>query len=316
MPATKSQIEFVGRSRRELEAILSGQDNRFLLIVGPCSLHDMKSTQEYATKLKRLADKYSDRFLIVMRTYFEKPRTSKGWKGMLYDPYLDGSYDMGAGLRFCRKILLDLASMQIPVASELLEINTAHYLTDLLTWGCIGARTATSQPHRQLAASLHFPVGFKNTTDGNILNAVHGVVSASSPHVFLGVQPSGQLAKQVVGGNPFCHLVLRGSDHKTNYDAVAIAGALALCNASGIMDKIVVDCAHGNSGKKHERQIEAFEEVMEQRLEGNHSIIGAMLESHLYGGSQPFSASPKFGVSLTDPCLDWATTEKLITKYA
>lgn len=315
MPATKNQIEFVHSSRRTIEAILSGRDSRFLLIVGPCSLHDVDSTYEYAYKLKVLAEECRDRFFIVMRTYFEKPRTTLGWKGILYDPYLDGSHDVAAGLQICRRILLDLAALHLPVAAELLEINTASYLTDLLSWGCIGARTATSQPHRQLAAGLHFPIGFKNTTDGNILNAVNGIVSAASQHVFLGLHPSGQLVRQNVNGNPFCHLVLRGSDTKTNYDSVSIEHALSLCASVGVLKKVIVDCSHGNSGKEHDKQIDAFCAVMHQKSQGNLGLVGAMLESHLYAGSQALSAHLKYGISVTDPCLDWRTTEKLIREF-
>lgn len=307
MPLDASLEAFVKRSRLTIENILDGKDPRQLLIIGPCSIHDVDSTLEYALKLKKLALEVEDKFFIVMRTYFEKPRTSKGWKGLLYDPYLDGSYAMEEGLKMARKILVTLAEEQLPAGAELLEITTAHYLSDLLSWGCIGARTATSQPHRQLASSLHLPIGFKHTTDGNVSNAVNGIISASSSHIFLGLQKNGQLSKIQTVGNPYCHVILRGSDKKTNFDPQSIAEAMSLCQEGGINDKVLIDCSHGNCGKKHREQMTAFESVMSSKM-----ALGAMLESHLKEGCQPVSKSIEYGLSVTDPCLDWESTQYLI----
>lgn len=308
MPLNPSHEAFVKRSRGTIENILEGKDQRFLLIVGPCSIHDVESTLEYAEKLKKLANEVEDKFFIVMRTYFEKPRTSKGWKGLLYDPHLDGSYAMEEGLRIARKILVTLAQNQLPAGSELLEITTAHYLSDLLSWGCIGARTCTSQPHRQLASSLNLPIGFKNTTDGNVINAINGIISASSSHIFLGLQKNGELSRIQTGGNPYCHVVLRGGDKKPNFDEASIFDAIKLCHDAKVSDKILIDCSHGNCGKKHRQQIPVFESV----ISSGAPIMGSMIESHLKEGSQPLSQGIEYGVSITDPCLDWLSTEFLI----
>ncbi len=310
IPLKEKHEAFVLSSRKTIEQILLRKDPRKILIVGPCSIHDEDSTFEFAKKLKNLSNRVSDRFFLVMRTYFEKPRTLMGWKGFLYDPDLDGTYDMVKGLRLSRKMLLTLTEMEVPTAAELLEINTAHYLSDLLSWGCIGARTACSQPHRQLAASLQMPIGFKNTIDGSVMGAIHGMMAANSAHYFLGLQPNGILSRIAAAGNPHVHLVLRGGDEKPNYDATSIAEAVAVCAEKNVLNKIFVDCSHGNSGKRPENQINVFESVVR-----NPHVVGLMIESHLHKGAQPIKSSLKYGISITDPCLDWETTRDLILRH-
>ncbi len=312
IPLDVDQADFIEKTRQEIVAILSGWDNRKLLIVGPCSIHDIESALEYARRLKALSEHVSDRFLIVMRTYVEKPRTIVGWKGMLYDPEADGSYQIARGLRLTRVLLRELAMMEVPAASELLELNTAPYYVDLLSWGCIGARTSSSPPHRQLAASLSLPVGFKNSCDGHIDSAIHALISAQTPHVFLGLSPSGQMARLAAKGNSNCHLVLRGGYSGPNYYAKNIRESVERCQQAGVIDKLLIDCSHDNCEKRPLKQVSTFQKVMHQIVEGNPHIMGLMLESHLEGGSQPITSNLHYGVSITDPCLDWATTEKLI----
>lgn len=304
-------LDFVARTRKEIEAILSGEDDRFIIVLGPCSLHDVESSLEYAERVRALADKVSDRFLLVMRAYFEKPRTSKGWKGLLYDPHLDGSYDVAYGLQLTRRILIKLAELQVPAGSEFLEIHTAPYFTDLISWGCIGARTVCSQPHRQLAASLPLPIGFKNTTEGSIACAVNGMVAASCPHIFLSLNESGTLERKEASGNPYSHLVLRGSSLRPNYDSASVQEALSLTMRAGVSKRIFIDCAHGNSGKRAERQKTVFEAIFEQN---NPYIVGTMLESHLHAGHQPLSPQARYGISVTDPCLNWDSTHEMILR--
>lgn len=309
-PSSQKKIE---EFRNTAKDILLKNDSRLLLIVGPCSVHDLKAMYEYATYFQKLAKEVSDQFFLVLRTYLEKPRSAKGWKGFLNDPYLDNSCDIASGLRLARQLLVDLTAMGIPLGSELLEIHTTPYLTDLLTWGCIGARTCTSQPHRQLVASLDIPIGFKNTTDGNIENAIHGILAAQSSHYFLGVNSKGAIQRLHAQGNPYCHVVLRGSEKGPNYDPASIADALKQCEMAKIHPSLVVDCSHDNCGKRHNLQAEVFQSVIQQVLEGNSGVTGLMLESHLQEGNQPMSLEPRYGVSLTDPCLGWKATEKLIT---
>ena len=312
MPLKPIQEEFIHTSRNTIKAILQGKDRRKILIVGPCSIHDEQATYEYALKLKYLSDDVKDHFFIVMRSYFEKPRTSMGWKGFLYDPHLDGSYDIAEGLFRSRQILLELAHMQVPAGSELLELNTAPYLADLLSWSCIGARTCSSPTHRQLAASLSMPIGFKNSTDGDVINAINGILSANTPQYFLGMDQNGNLNRIHAPGNPDAHLVLRGGDKKPNYDAPSIQEALERCRERRVLKKIFIDCAHDNSRKCPENQIKIFQSVMH---ENNPAVVGLMLESHLHLGSQPITPLLQYGVSITDPCLDWDSTETLIRNF-
>ncbi len=312
IPLTESQSAFILRSRETFEAILNGWDNRCILIAGPCSIHDPKAAREYAEKFSRLSKYVSDQFFLVMRTYFEKSRTTVGWKGMLYDPDMDGSHNMVKGIRQTRKLVSELTSMQVPLASELLEINTAHYYADFLTWGCVGARTSSSPPHRQLVSSLNFPVGFKNSTDGNMEYPINGILAAAASHVYLGLSPSGKMARVHTEGNPLCHLVLRGSHLKPNYYPETVNDAIARCRAANIPDAVLIDCAHGNSGKTPGHQKVAFESVIEQICQGNSKIAGIMLESYLNSGSQTINFPLSYGVSITDPCISWETTEELI----
>lgn len=309
------QAVFIQESRRQVEQILSGDDRRLLLIVGPCSIHDTRAAKEYAAKLKALADQVSDSFLVVMRTYFEKPRTALGWKGLLYDPHLNGSHDISMGLRQARDLLLHLAEIQMPAATEFLDPLTPRFLEDLISWACIGARTAESQTHRQFASGLPMPVAFKNSTSGNIDVAINGVLSASSPHAFFGIDETGHVAIIRTRGNSHAHIALRGSEQKPNYDAPSIAMVLDRLKNARIPPQIIVDCAHDNSCRKYEEQTVVFESVIQQYLNGNDAIRGLALESHLFAGNQRFVSDTSklhYAVSLTDPCLDWNTTEQLI----
>lgn len=312
IPFTAQHADFILRSRDIVEAILNGWDTRRLLIVGPCSIHDIDSTLEYASRFSKLSQRVSDQFFMIMRTYFEKPRTILGWKGMLYDPDLDGSYNLAKGIHQTRKLLTQLTEMKVPVGCELLEINTAHYYYDFLTWGCIGARTCASPPHRQLAASLSLPVGFKNSIDGNMDQPIQGILAAAAPHVYLGLSQAGQLVRVQAEGNSLCHIVLRGGNAGPNYHPSALNLAVHKCRKAKVRDRLLVDCSHDNCGKQPLQQIPAFESLTQQILEGNSHIVGMMLESHLESGSQEISFPLLHGVSITDPCLDWETTEELV----
>ncbi|MCH9635323.1 MAG: Phospho-2-dehydro-3-deoxyheptonate aldolase, Tyr-sensitive [Chlamydiales bacterium] len=313
IPQRHAQFEFVMESRRQIEAILNGVDDRMLLIVGPCSVHDPKSLLEYAEYFKELSSQVSDRYYMVLRTYFEKPRTTIGWKGYLLDPHLDGSFDVAKGVRDVRQLLSDLTDMGVPVASEILEMVTFPYYGDYLSWGCIGARTSSSPPHRQLASALPFPVGFKNSVDGNLQSAIQGVISANSSHLFLGVGINGQMVRMHGEGNPSAHVVLRGGVNRPNYFPKDIEEVRGSCYESEVCHKIVVDCSHDNCFKDARQQVAVFNSVMEQR-ESNRDIAGVMLESHLYGGNQPLGSDLRYGVSITDPCLDWPTTKELVLR--
>lgn len=271
--------------------------------------------KEYAAKLRELAPRVSDSFLILMRVYFEKPRTTTGWKGLLYDPHLDGSHAINEGLHLTRKLLLDIAKLGIPTAAELLDPISCYYFSDLISWACIGARTSESQIHRQMASALPMPVAFKNSTTGNIEVAVNGVLTAGVPHAFFGINELGQTAWVSSEGNPHCHIVLRGGENKPNYDPESIAKALSFLEQHHLPSRIIVDCSHDNSNHKHEEQPAVFKSIMHQILEGERSIRGLILESHLVAGNQPLPKDlnhMKYAVSLTDPCLDWKTTESLI----
>lgn len=316
-PTTPSTKEFIENSRAEIISLLQPGAPRHLMIVGPCSIHDRDSALAYAEKIKSLPEEVHETLLIVMRVYSEKPRTVTGWKGMLYDPHLDGSHDMATGLKLVREILTDIASMKIPTATEFLEPLSALYYSDLISWGCIGARTAESQVHRQLASGLSMPIAFKNSTCGNIEIAVQGMIAAREPHSFLGVAENGMISTVTTEGNAHCHLILRGGETGPNYDPLTIGKALRYLEEYGLPQSLIVDCSHDNSRRRHEQQAVVFDDVLHQILGGNQSIRGMMLESHLYSGSQSFPQNREeiqFGISLTDPCIDWSTTEKLILK--
>lgn len=306
---------FIRQSRDTIRAILETETERKLCIVGPCSIHDIPSALEYADKLKRLQERVEDTFLLVMRCYIEKPRTQLGWKGLLYDPFLDGSGNVKEGIQLARTLLIRLAEMQVPAATEIIDPFLVNYFEDLIAWGCIGARTTESQTHRMMASGLSMPIAFKNTTDGNVKIAINGIIAASKPHAFLSMDEKGALTMKRTLGNPGCHLVLRGAHHHSNYDHIAIAQANKDLRESALKERVVVDCSHGNCRFSPDGQISPFKSVILQMAEGNDSLKGIVLESHLFGGRQELSANPeelRYGVSITDHCLDFETTEQLI----
>ncbi|HWA08132.1 MAG TPA: 3-deoxy-7-phosphoheptulonate synthase [Opitutaceae bacterium] len=315
MPKTEKEAEFVSRGREEIHRIIFTDDKRFLLIVGPCSIHDIEAGRDYARRLAALAREVSDRVMIVMRVYFEKPRTTVGWKGLIMDPHLDGSHDITAGLRLARAFLRDILDLGLPTATELLDPITPQYIADLICWSAIGARTAESQTHRQMASGLSMPLGFKNGTDGSITTAINAIKAAAQPQTFLGIDLEGQAAAIVTRGNPNCHVVLRGGAGGPNYSPAHIAQTEQLLTKAGLLKSILVDCSHDNSAKQPERQPEVMRALLAQIAAGNASIMGAMIESNLAAGNQPFP-QPKdklrYGVSITDACIDWPTTEKLV----
>jgi 3-deoxy-7-phosphoheptulonate synthase len=312
LPLNDEQQKFVINSQETIQNILSGKDPRFLVILGPCSIHDTKSAKEYADRLHELSNKVSSKIFLIMRVHVEKPRTTLGWKGLLHDPFLDGSNDIASGLETARQLFLDLLDKQVPLAMEFLEVMGANYLSELIAWGSIGARTSASQPHRQLASLLSMPIGFKNSTDGDILTAAQGAFSAQFPHSFMGINEQGFVSNIHSYGNLFTHIVLRGGGGKANYDKESIAKAIEITKKTGIKKQLIIDCSHDNSYRDYRKQKEVFQEVLQQKLEGNDAIVGAMLESHLFSGNQSYSQNLKYAVSLTDPCIDWHETEKII----
>ena len=304
----------VADHREQIERIVDGRDERMLMIVGPCSVHDPEACLEYARLLAALAEEVKDRILIAMRTYFEKPRTALGWKGYINDPNLNGSYEVSDGMARARRFLLDVCRLGLPTATEYLEPFTPQYLSDLISWGAIGARTTESQTHRLMASGLSMPIGFKNGTGGSVDIAVDGIVAARSEHVFLGIDDNGAASIVHTSGNPSAHLVMRGGKAGTNYDAESIASAQSMLEDRGLPATLIVDCSHANSGKDHRRQPVVFRDVMGQRA-GNKGIVGVMLESHLHEGSQTLGDDPsalEYGVSITDACVDWPETERLV----
>ena len=315
LPLTPDVEAVVLEGRRQIQAVLRGEDSRFLVITGPCSIHDEAAGLEYAERLKTLQDEFGDRMLIVMRVYFEKPRTTVGWKGMIYDPYLDDSFDIGEGLRRARRLLLKIGEMGIYTATEFLDPIVPQYLAGLISWAAIGARTTESQTHRQMASGLSMPVGFKNGTDGDAQIAVDAMISAQSPHAFLGIDHFGQTCVVHTNGNPYGHLVLRGGRSGPNFGADAIEAAQSQLNKAGVPSQLLVDCSHGNSNKDHTLQNIALHSIIEQRVAGNADIIGCMLESNLNPGSQSINGGLEeleYGVSVTDACIGWEETEELL----
>lgn len=315
IPLSAEGHAFVQAKRGELKAILEGRCPRMTLIVGPCSIHDTTAALEYATRLKNLSDKVCDTFLIIMRAYFEKPRTELGWRGFFYDPFLNGSNEIAEGIRLSRELLASLCKMGLPVATEFLCASSPQYLGDFVTWGCIGARTVTSQPHRQLASALPMPIGFKNGIDGQLDQALQALITASTPHTFIATDKEGCLALVHSQGNPHVHLVLRGGIKGANADAETVHRATKLLEPHAIPQKLFIDCGHDNSSKCLKKQAALFAELVERTAQEESTIAGFMLESHLHGGKQVLQDSPsalKYGVSITDPCLDWETTEALI----
>ena len=314
LPKTEAQAEFIARARREIHRLIFTDDKRFLLVIGPCSIHDVAAGREYASRLATLAKEVSDRVMIVMRVYFEKPRTTVGWKGLVMDPHLDGSHDIAAGLRLARTFLRDVLDLGLPTATELLDPITPQYIADLVCWSAIGARTAESQTHRQMASGLSMPLGFKNGTDGSIVTAINAIKAAAQPHTFLGINLEGSASAIVTRGNPDCHIVLRGGSTGANYSSAHIVQTEQLLAKAGLPKSILVDCSHDNSAKQPERQPEVVRAVLEQLTAGSTSIMGVMVESNLGAGSQPFpqpKENLRYGISITDACIDWASTETL-----
>jgi 3-deoxy-7-phosphoheptulonate synthase len=299
--------------------VLSGEDPRFLLVVGPCSIHDLKGGREYANRLAALAAEVRDRVLVVMRVYFEKPRTTVGWKGLIMDPHLDGTHDIPAGLRLARTFLRDVLDLGLPTATEMLDPITPQYIADLTCWTAIGARTTESQTHRQMASGLSMPVGFKNTTSGAVQPAVNAIKAAIQPQTFLGIDERGQASVVNTTGNPDCHVILRGGEDASNYDAASVAKALVALEKNGLLPVLMVDASHANCGKEAQRMPATFREIIVQRAGGTRGIIGSMLESNLVAGAQSLGKNREalvYGQSITDQCIDWPTTEVLVREAA
>jgi 3-deoxy-7-phosphoheptulonate synthase len=315
LPLTEASNRTVVASRQNVTAILGQQQRRFLVVVGPCSIHDLGGALEYGTRLNRLRQELAPQMEIVMRVYFEKPRTTIGWKGLINDPHLDGSYDIETGLKKARKLLLELTGMGLPTATEFLDPIIPQYIDDLVSWAAIGARTTESQTHREMASGLSMPVGFKNGTDGSLQIALDAMASARTPHSFLGIDQDGVTSVVRTSGNPVGHIVLRGGRARPNYDAASLSDARARLAQANLPAVLMVDCSHANSGKQHARQEEVWHSVLEQRAAGNQALIGAMVESYLKEGNQPFpqpATDLSYGVSITDACIGWDTTERML----
>ena len=315
LPVPEGSNESVAASRERITAIVEGRDPRLLVIVGPCSIHDPVAALEYAAKLARLRERVAGHMEVVMRVYFEKPRTTIGWKGLINDPHLDGSQDIETGLHIARKLLLDVSALGLPAATEFLDPIVPQYLDDLVSWAAIGARTTESQTHREMASGLSMPVGFKNSTDGSVQVAVDAMRAAQMPHSFLGIDTDGVTSIVRTRGNRTVHMVMRGGQARTNYDVDSIRDAEQRLAAAGLPPAIIVDCSHANSGREPARQEDVWRSVLQQRATGTCPLVGVMIESHLLEGSQPFPApiaELKHGVSITDPCLGWETTERIL----
>lgn len=316
LPLSESDREFILNSRQVISNIIHKKDSRLLVISGPCSVHDVEAAKEYGRKLKALHDMYKDTLYIVMRVYFEKPRTTVGWKGLINDPHMDGSFDVAAGLETARELLIYLTELGLPLATEALDPISPQYLAELFSWSAIGARTTESQTHREMASGLSMPIGFKNGTNGSLGVAINAMQSAASSHRFMGINKDGQVALVKTSGNPDGHVILRGGQ-QPNYDSVNVAMCEQSLDKAKLAQALVVDCSHANSSKDHNRQPLVAENVINQICEGNKSIIGLMLESNLNAGNQS-SDLPKaelaYGVSVTDACIDWAATEDLFEK--
>lgn len=317
LPASERALSVVLESRQTIQDILDDKDPRLFFVVGPCSIHDTKAALEYAGRLKDLADKVRDKILIVMRVYFEKPRTTVGWKGLINDPFLDDSFHIEEGLKIARTLLLDIAEMGLPASTEALDPLTPQYLAELISWAAIGARTTESQTHREMASGLSMPVGIKNGTDGSLQTAIDALNAVKRPHHFLGINHDGKSAKYSTSGNPYAHIVLRGGGGRPNYDRTSISACEALLDKNGLRKKIVVDCSHANSNKDHNNQPLVLRDGLGQICDGNKSIVGFMIESHLHAGNQSIPedlSELRYGVSVTDKCVDWDATEKMVTE--
>ncbi|MHB0776783.1 3-deoxy-7-phosphoheptulonate synthase [Halomonas sp. WWR20] len=315
LPLDSELRQRVQTQRNGVRAILEGRDDRLLVVVGPCSIHDPQAALEYAERLAALSPRVDDRLLLVMRTYVEKPRTTVGWKGLAYDPHLDGSHDMAAGLALSRSLMRDIVQLGLPVSSELLHPGIAAYFEDLLAWAAIGARTTESQVHRELASGLEAAVGFKNGTDGSFDVAIEAMHAAAHPHRHFGMASDGRPRMIETQGNPHTHVVLRGGHGQPNYDRDSVQACRRALEAAGIAPRIMVDCSHANSRKDHRRQPGVLLDVLKQRLAGERALMGVMIESHLFEGRQTLEAN-RYGVSVTDACLGWEMTEHLLEEAA
>jgi 3-deoxy-7-phosphoheptulonate synthase len=314
-PTPEAVNDAVALARRRVIRILQQEDPRLLVVIGPCSIHDEKSALEYATRLSRLQKEFADRMEIVMRVYFEKPRTTIGWKGLINDPHLDGSQDIETGLKIARRMLLEIGALGLPTATEFLDPIVPQYIADLITWAAIGARTTESQTHREMASGLSMPIGMKNGTDGSLQVALDAMDATRHAHSFLGMDQEGVTAIVRTNGNPHVHVVLRGGRGKTNYDAASIRAAEKKLISEKLPPVLMVDCSHANSEKKFAKQEEIWRNVITQRVGGTQSLVGLMVESHLNEGNQPIAkcvADLRYGVSITDPCIGWEATERML----
>ena len=311
LPISAAAAVTIKSGRETIQNILDRKDPRIIVVVGPCSIHDIDAAKEYAQRLAKLAEEIKETVYLVMRVYFEKPRTTTGWKGLVNDPYIDDSFKITDGLHVGRELLLNIAELGLPTATEALDPISPQYLQDLISWSAIGARTTESQTHREMASGLSCAVGFKNGTDGGLTVAINALQSVASPHRFLGINNKGSVSVITTGGNPYAHIVLRGGDKKTNYDSVSVSLCEQALEKASVKANIMVDCSHANSNKNHELQPLVMENVTNQILEGNQSIIGLMIESHLHAGNQKIPSDLnelEYGVSITDACIDWDTT--------
>jgi 3-deoxy-7-phosphoheptulonate synthase len=317
LPVSEEVRENVQKARDTVHNILARTDKRLLVVVGPCSIHDVTAAQEYALKLTELARELRDTLFIVMRAYFEKPRTTTGWKGLINDPHLDDTFCVAQGLEIARTLLLEIAGMGMPLSTEALDPITPQYLQDLIAWSAIGARTTESQTHREMASGLSSAIGFKNGTDGGLEVATNALQSVASPHSFLGINPSGQVSVLKTRGNPNAHIVLRGGTRGPNYDAESVRACEEVLDNIGLTPNIMIDCSHANSNKDHNKQPDVARDITRQILEGNQSIIGLMIESNLHAGNQPLNLGDlAYGVSVTDACIDWTTTETMLRELS
>jgi 3-deoxy-7-phosphoheptulonate synthase len=317
-PVSRSQMETVLRGREQARAIIRGEDDRLLVVVGPCSIHDPVAALDYARRLAALSREVADRIFVVMRVYFEKPRTTVGWKGLINDPHMNDSCDMAYGLALARKILLDIAGLGLPAGTEFLDPIVPQYIAELISWAAIGARTTESQTHREMASGLSMPIGFKNGTDGSVQTAIDAMKSARTPHSFLGIDQDGATSIIKTTGNPDSHVVLRGGRDGINYEPHRVSAVCESLSRSGLRPMVMVDCSHANSGKDPSRQPLVWESIVGQRASGRKEIIGAMLESNIHFGGQSLGKDPlalRYGVSITDSCMDWETTEQLLRGF-
>jgi len=319
LPLSEPASQTISEARKTVRNILDRKDHRLIVVVGPCSIHDIDAALDYAKRLQALAEKVKDTLFIIMRVYFEKPRTTTGWKGLINDPYMNDSFKIEEGLHVGRKLLLDVSEMGLPAATEALDPISPQYIQDLISWSAIGARTTESQTHREMASGLSSAVGFKNGTDGSLTVAINALQSVSNPHRFLGINLDGAVSVVTTRGNPYGHVVLRGGNGKPNYDSVSVAMCEKELKNENIPANIMIDCSHANSNKNHELQPLVMDNVCNQIIDGNTSIIGVMIESNIHAGNQgiPDDLSQlQYGISVTDACIDWETTEKMLLKTA